>query len=53
MAKQKDTPTMLREPAETKFAAQLEALRAADTDPKPPGWQLSPRAVRALSLIHI
>ncbi|HWG47350.1 MAG TPA: AAA family ATPase [Gemmataceae bacterium] len=50
MAKQKDTPTMLREPAEMKFAAQLEALRAADTDPKPPGWHLSPRAVRTFIL---
>jgi MoxR-like ATPase len=35
----------LRLPAERKYAAELEALAAADKDPKPPGWSLSPRAV--------
>jgi MoxR-like ATPase len=50
MPKQKDPPTMLREPAEVRFAAELEALRAADTAPRPPGWQLSPRAVRTFIL---
>jgi MoxR-like ATPase len=50
MAKQKDPPTMLREPAEVRFAAELEALRAADSAPRPPGWQLSPRAVRTFIL---
>jgi MoxR-like ATPase len=45
-----DAPTMLREPAEVCFAAELEALRAADDAPRPPGWQLSPRAVKAFIL---
>jgi MoxR-like ATPase len=50
MSKQRDTPTMLREPAELRYAAELAALRAADTDPRPPGWLLSPRAVRTFIL---
>ncbi|MFO0823141.1 MAG: AAA family ATPase [Gemmataceae bacterium] len=37
---------MLREPAEIRYAAELAALAANDTYPKPPGWNLSPRAVR-------
>jgi MoxR-like ATPase len=39
-------PAMLREPAEVRYAAELAALAAADTAPRPPGWRLSPRAVR-------
>ncbi len=39
-------PTMLREPAEVHYAAELAALAASDTAAKPPGWKLSPRAVR-------
>lgn len=39
-------PAMLREPAEVRFAAELAALAAADDAPRPPGWKLSPRAVR-------
>jgi len=35
-----------REPAERRFADELERLAAADTDPRPQGWHLSPRAVR-------
>lgn len=35
-----------RQPAEQKFAAELEALKAQDTEPKLAGWALSPRAVR-------
>src|SRR5262249_55618548 len=31
-------------------AAELAALRAADSAPKPPGWMLSPRAVRTFVL---
>jgi hypothetical protein len=50
MAKPQESPTMLREPAEVRFAAELQALRAADTTPRPPGWQLSPRAVRTFIL---
>lgn len=37
---------ILRAPAELRFAAELAALEANDTDPRPPGWRLSPRAVR-------
>jgi MoxR-like ATPase len=35
-----------RPPAEVRYAAELAALRAADEDPRPPGWQLSLRAAR-------
>ena len=35
----------IRLPAERHNAAELLALRLNDTDPKPPGWVLSPRAV--------
>lgn len=37
---------VLREPAEVTHAAELAAL-AADTGPRPEGWRLTPRAVRA------
>lgn len=40
-------PTMLRAPAEVEHADELAALAAADRHPRPPGWRLSPRAVRA------
>ncbi len=32
-------------PAERRFAAELDALRASDRQPKPSGWLLSPAAV--------
>jgi MoxR-like ATPase len=35
-----------RPPAETLYAKELEAVAAADKDPRPPGWRLSPKAVR-------
>ncbi|MCN9241512.1 AAA family ATPase [Streptomyces sp. RY43-2] len=35
-----------RPPAEVRYADELAALRAADEDPRPPGWQLSLRAAR-------
>ncbi|MET9952516.1 AAA family ATPase [Streptomyces sp. NPDC006339] len=35
-----------RPPAEVRYAEELAALRAADTDPRPPGWALSLRAAR-------
>ncbi|PJI93511.1 ATP-binding protein [Luteimicrobium subarcticum] len=38
---------VLRAPAETTYAAELERLAAADTGPRPDGWRLTPRAVRA------
>ena len=40
----------LRVPAEVRYADELERLRAADEEakrPLPPGWRLSPRAVRS------
>ena len=40
----------LRLPAEELYAAELEALRQSDTDPRPTGWLLSPRAVRTYLL---
>lgn len=39
-----------RAPAEQQNAVELAALRAADTDPRPPGWQLSMRAVKRFIL---
>ncbi len=42
----KPTP-VLRPPAELLFADELAALAKADKDPRPPGWKLSPRAVRS------
>ncbi|HEU0102137.1 MAG TPA: AAA family ATPase [Mycobacteriales bacterium] len=35
-----------RPPAELRYAAELERLRADDRDPRPPGWQLSLTAAR-------
>src|SRR6185437_15023690 len=37
---------VLRAPAETTYAAELAALEAADQGSRPPGWRLTPRAVR-------
>lgn len=36
---------VLREPAEVKYAAQLEALRQNDSEQPPQSWRLSPRSV--------
>jgi MoxR-like ATPase len=36
---------VLRAPAEQLFAAEIDALIAADKHEKPPGWRLSPRSV--------
>ena len=38
---------VLRPSAETLYASELQALAEADSDPRPPGWRLSPRAVRS------
>src|SRR3954468_18566138 len=38
---------ILREPAEVRYADQLEALRQNDAEAPPPNWRLSPRAVLA------
>jgi len=40
-----DPDDVLRPHAETEFAAELAALRALDTRPRPPRWQLSPWSV--------
>jgi MoxR-like ATPase len=39
------TAQVLRDHAEQQFAAELQALTAADTRPRPPNWRLSPWAV--------
>ncbi|NVE01130.1 AAA family ATPase [Massilia sp. BJB1822] len=46
-----DNPSnILRSSAELRYADELARLRAADNDPRPEGWQLSPRAVRRFIL---
>ncbi|MDZ4764803.1 MAG: AAA family ATPase [Chloroflexota bacterium] len=40
-----DPQIALRQHAEIQFAAELEALAQQDTFPRPPNWNLSPRAV--------
>jgi MoxR-like ATPase len=40
-----EKPAEIRLPAEVRYAAELAALAAADKAPRPPGWNLSPRAV--------
>src|SRR5208337_3283295 len=42
-----EAATVLRPSAETLHAGELLALAEADSDPRPPGWRLSPRAVRS------
>jgi MoxR-like ATPase len=45
----------IRQPAEERFAAELDRLREADQAagaPVPPGWRLSARAVRAFVIGH-
>jgi MoxR-like ATPase len=42
--------TMLKQPAELRFADELALLAAQDQHPKPPGWNLSPKAVRTFIL---
>jgi MoxR-like ATPase len=41
---------VVRQPAEVRCAAELAALAAADRGQRPPGWQLSPRAVETFIL---
>ncbi|MBS2003565.1 MAG: AAA family ATPase [Candidatus Obscuribacterales bacterium] len=41
---------LLRQPVEIRFAEELETLAKSDTGTKPPGWNLSPRAVRTFIL---
>lgn len=52
MAKKPDAPAppasdVLHEPAEVRYADQLEALRQNDADAPPAPWRLSPRSVLA------
>lgn len=42
--------SFLREPAEVRFADELKFLASQDQAPRPPGWQLSPQAVRSFIL---
>ena len=42
-----ESADVLREPAEVRYADQLEALRQADAETPPPNWGLSPRSVLA------
>jgi hypothetical protein len=44
------TDGVLRYPAEVEYAAELAALNAHDKDPRPEGWNLSPKAVRTYLL---
>ncbi len=44
------TRRIVRPPAETQYAEELHALAANDRHPRPPGWRLSPRAVRSFVL---
>lgn len=46
----KSQPQIVKPPAEIRYADELKALAANDPHPKPPGWQLSPRAVRTFIL---
>ena len=41
---------MQRPPAEVIYAGELAKLREGDSGPKPPGWAMSPRAVRTFIL---
>ncbi len=42
-----DSETLhLRPPAEETYAEELERLRAGDKGPRPPGWSMTPKAVR-------
>jgi len=48
--KRRETSDVLRQPPELLFADELAALDAADRFARPPGWRLSPRAVRTFLL---
>ncbi len=39
-------PELQRPPAEVLYTDELERLRAADRDPRPPGWALEPQGRR-------
>jgi MoxR-like ATPase len=50
MAATRSARAPLRQPAEVRFADELEALQKNDPGPRPPGWRLSPRSVRTFVL---
>jgi len=47
---QEDPASWQRPPAEVRYAAELAALRAADTAPRPPGWSMSLASVKRFIL---
>lgn len=50
MSNPRDPLSILKLPAERRFARELDFLARTDTAPKPPGWKLSPKAVRSFLL---
>ena len=50
MAQTNDAGAVLRAPAESVYEAELAQLAADDRGPRPEGWRLSPRSVRAFIL---
>ncbi|MEY9839486.1 AAA family ATPase [Streptacidiphilus sp. EB103A] len=44
------TDTLLRAPAESKYAAELDWLESIDTGPKPANWRLSPKMINTFVL---
>jgi MoxR-like ATPase len=49
-SKETSSSGMQRPPSEVIYAGELSKLRENDSGPKPPGWALSPRAVRTFIL---
>lgn len=45
-----ESEEVLRQPAEVHYADELARLAKADKSPRPPGWKLSPQAVRKFLL---
>ena len=50
MSKKTTDKGLQRPPAEVTYAAELALLASGDEGPRPPGWKLSPRAVRTFIL---
>ncbi|MFC5460348.1 ATP-binding protein [Massilia niabensis] len=50
MTTMRENAATLRSSAEIRYSDELGRLRAADRDPRPEGWVLSPRAVRRFIL---
>ncbi|MEM9075054.1 MAG: hypothetical protein AAGE52_41540, partial [Myxococcota bacterium] len=45
-----DGPKLLKPPAEVVYAKELKMLEESDEGPRPPGWRMSPKAVRSFIL---